>query len=164
MRGAVLVGSFGFPRYLLLVLGLAPIVAAGLGLLLNRTRSGCLIRAVVQDREMAEALGIDTARLFTRVFMLGCWLAGLGGTLIAPMISVDRSMDLAILLDAFIIVVIGGMGSFAGALVGGILLGQIQAFTTAVPALLKFAEVFPFLLMALILLVRPQGLFGRERV
>ena len=163
LRGSFLLGSFGFPRYLLLVLGLAPLLAAGLWFLLYRTRSGRLIRAVVQDREMAEALGINVSRLFTLVFMLGCWLAGLGGTLVAPLISVDRSMDLGILLDAFIIVVIGGMGSFGGALVGGIILGQLQAFATAVPALIKFAEVFPFLLMALILLVRPQGLFGHER-
>jgi len=156
--GAVRLGDLSFPRYFLLILGLAPIIALGLWLLLYRTRVGRLIRAVVQDREMAEALGINVSRIFTLVFMLGCWLAGLGGVLIAPQVAVDLTMDVAVLLDAFIVVVIGGLGSFGGALLGALILGQAQAFGILV--LSRFVMVFPFVIMAFILIVRPQGLFG----
>jgi branched-subunit amino acid ABC-type transport system permease component len=156
--GIVLIGNLPFPRYFLLIWGVAPIIVLGLWFLLYRTRAGRLIRAVVQDREMAAALGINVSRIFTSVFTLGCWLAGLGGVLIAPMVSVDLSMDLTMLLMAFIVVVIGGLGSFSGALVGALILGQAQAFGVVV--LPRFVMVLPFALMALILIVRPQGLFG----
>lgn len=156
--GLVTIGGLPFPRYFLLIWGLAPVLVVGLWFLLYRTPAGGLIRAVVQDREMAGALGINVSRIFTSVFTLGCWLAGLGGVLIAPMVSVDLSMDLTMLLAAFIVVVIGGLGSFSGALVGALILGQAQAFGVVV--LPRFVMVLPFALMALVLIIRPQGLFG----
>lgn len=160
---AALTGStqaFGviFPVYrlFLIVVGLA--VAVALWFALSRTRWGVLVRAATMDRQMLGALGIDTRRLFTTVFALGAALAGLGGALAAPIVAVGPGLHVQVIIEAFVVVVIGGMGSVMGALVGSLLVGVVNAFgLLAFPGL---AVVLTFALMALILVVRPWGLFG----
>jgi branched-chain amino acid transport system permease protein len=160
---ALLTGStraFGvtFPVYRLFLIVLGLVVAAGLWFALARTRWGILVRAATMDRQMLGALGVDTRRLFTAVFALGAALAGLGGALAAPIVAVGPGLHVQVIIEAFVVVVIGGMGSVMGALVGSLLVGVVNAFgLLAFPGL---AVVLTFALMALILVVRPWGLFG----
>ena len=109
-------------------------VALGLWLLFYRTRWGMLIRAATQDREMVAALGVDQSRLFTGVFVLGCFLAGLGGALQVPRVALTTVMDTAVIVEAFVVVVIGGMGSVWGALLASLLIGVLNAFGILHPA------------------------------
>ncbi len=160
---ALLTGSsraFGvtFPTYRLFLIGFGLVVAAVLWGVLNRTRWGVLVRAATMDRQMLSALGVNTRRLFTGVFALGAALAGLGGALAAPIVAVGPSLHVQVIIDAFVVVVIGGMGSVTGALVGSLLVGLVNAFgVLAFPAL---AVVMTFALMAVVLVMRPWGLFG----
>lgn len=153
----------------LLVIGLA--IAFGLWYLLQRTRYGRITRAAVANPEMLGALGINVNRTFTMSFMLGAWLAGLGGTLIAGRASVSLGMDADIIIQAFAIVVIGGLGSFAGALIGSLLVGIILSLGLVLPDIVPEPwdevlrsippQALPFLVMAFILIVRPWGLLGK---
>lgn len=149
-----------FPTYRLFLIVVGLLVAAGLWALLNRTRWGVFVRAATMDRQMLSALGVDTRRLFTGVFALGAALAGLGGALAAPIVAVGPGLHVQVIIDAFVVVVIGGMGSVVGALVGSLLVGVVNAFgLLAFPGL---AVVLTFALMALVLIVRPWGLFGTQ--
>jgi branched-chain amino acid transport system permease protein len=149
-----------FPTYRLFLIGVGLAVAVGLWFLLNRTRWGIFVRAATMDRQMLGALGVDTRRLFTGVFALGAALAGFGGALAAPIVAVGPGLHVQVIIDAFIVVVIGGMGSVVGALVGSLLVGVVNAFgVLAFPGL---AVVLTFALMALVLIVRPWGLFGAQ--
>jgi branched-chain amino acid transport system permease protein len=149
-----------FPTYRLFLIAVGLAVAVGLWALLNRTRWGIFVRAATMDRQMLAALGIDTKRLFTGVFALGAALAGLGGALAAPIVAVGPGLHVQVIIDAFVVVVIGGMGSVVGALVGSLLVGLVNAFgLLAFPGL---AVVLTFALMALVLIVRPWGLFGAQ--
>jgi branched-chain amino acid transport system permease protein len=160
---AILAGgahAFGlvFPLYRLFLIAAGAAVAAGLWLMLYRTRWGIFIRAATMDREMLAALGVDTRRLFTAVFALGAALAGLGGALAAPVVAVGPGLHLQVLIDAFAVVVIGGLGSVLGAFVASLLVGLINAFgVLAFPGL---AVVLTFACMAIVLIVRPRGLLG----
>lgn len=148
-----------FPNYRLGLIGFGALICLGLWLLLYRHRWGALIRAATVDREMLQALGIDVRRLFTLVFGLGAGLAGLAGGLAAPIVSIGPGLHAQVLIDAFVVVVIGGMGSLPGALVGSLLVGETNSFgTLAFPSL---SIVVPFVVMVLILIVRPWGLLGR---
>lgn len=159
MDGATRAFGLTFPTYRLLLIVFGFAVALGLWLLMNRTRWGIFVRAATMDREMLSALGIDTRRLFTGVFALGAGLAGLGGALAAPIFSVGPGLHVQVIIEAFVVVVIGGMGSIGGALVGALLVGVVNAFgLLAFPGL---ALVLTFALMAIILVVRPWGLFGK---
>ncbi len=159
LAGSVRVFGQPFPSYYLLVLVLAPLVAVGLWLIFYRTRWGMLIRAATVDREMLGALGVDVSALYTQVFVFGSWLAGLGGALAAPTVAVAMGMDGDVLTTAFVVVVIGGLGSFAGSFVSALLVGLLQSFGILVfPAI---SIVLLFALMAVVLIVRPWGLFGR---
>jgi branched-chain amino acid transport system permease protein len=129
-----------------------------LWLLLHRTRFGILIRAATEDREMAAALGIDQRILFTAVFALGAALAGLGGALILPNTSANTGIDLAVIVEAFVVVVVGGMGSVTGAFVAALLIGVLQSFGIAL--LPKATLVLAFVVMAVVLIARPNGLLG----
>lgn len=152
--------AFGltFPTYRLFLIVFGLLLALALWVLLHRTRWGVLIRAATMDRQMLSALGINTPRLFTGVFALGAALAGLGGALAAPIVAVGPSLHVQVIIDAFVVVVIGGMGSVTGALVASLLVGLVNAFgVLAFPAL---AVVLTFALMAVVLVVRPWGLFG----
>lgn len=162
---ALLSGVFNFfdhsyPLYRIFLVIAGPLVGGGLWLFFHATRWGKIIRAAAMDREMAEGVGINVPFLFTAVFALGCWLAGMGGALAAPFQSIEPAMGEMIIIDSFIVVVVGGLGSFPGAFVGAIMLGLIQSFGTALIGEIQMA--LPYALLALILLVRPTGLFGKK--
>ena len=159
LAGSVTLFGQLFPSYYMLVLGLAPLVAIGMWLVFYRTRWGMLIRAATVDREMLGALGVNVAALYTQVFVFGSWLAGLGGALAAPTVAVALGMDSDVLTNAFVVVVIGGLGSFAGSFISAVLVGLLQSFGILIfPAI---SIVLLFALMAIVLIVRPWGLLGR---
>ncbi len=147
------------PHYDLFLMLAGPAVLGGLWLVLNRTRWGVLVRAATQDREMAAALGINERALFTSVFFLGSALAGLGGALQVPREAVNLHMDLAMVVEAFVVVVVGGMGSVPGAFVASVLIGLLHAF--GILYLPKITLVLVFLVMAAVLVLKPYGLMGR---
>jgi branched-chain amino acid transport system permease protein len=159
LRGSVRLLGQLFPSYDLAMIGFGPLVALLLWLLFYRTRWGVLIRAATQDREMVAALGVDQARLFTGVFVLGSFLAGLAGALQVPRIALTTVMDTTIIVEAFVVVVIGGMGSVWGALLASVLIGVLGAFGVLV--LPRISIVLIFVVMAVVLIVRPWGLLGR---
>ena len=177
-RAPGLAGSVEFlgrrlPQYDLVLIVIGPVVLGLLWLLLNRTRWGTLIRAATQDREMAGALGINQSWLFTGVFALGCFLAGLGGALQGPRIPATLALDLETIGNAFVVVVVGGMGSIGGAFLASLLIAEIKALCVAfgqvsiagvVVSLSKLTLVAEFLVMALILVLRPWGLLGKPQV
>jgi branched-chain amino acid transport system permease protein len=146
-------------HYNLFIILIGPVIALACWLLLHRTSVGRMIRAAAYDREMLSALGGDVGRLYTLMFMLGSFLAGLGGALVTPVRSVVPGMDVEIIVEAFIVVVIGGLGSFWGTLLGALIFGQVLAFGILV--LPGFSIFAVFALMAAILIVRPWGLLGR---
>ena len=153
-----LVGTI-YPVYSLFIMVSAVAIGLFIWLLFTRTRIGKTVRAAAIDREMAEAIGIDVQRLFTIVFAFGAWLAALGGVLAAPMRALGPSMGDRIIIESFIVVVIGGLGSFPGALAGALILGFLHGFGGR--WLPEFDIVLPYIGMALVLLLRPQGLLGK---
>ncbi|MFC2252012.1 ABC transporter permease [Labrys portucalensis] len=159
LKGAVEIAGKAIPAYDLFLIAMSPLVLGLIWLLLNRTRWGILVRAATQDRDMVAALGVNQKWLFTGVFMLGVGLAALGGALQIPRDAVTHQMDLAIIVEAFIIVVTGGLGSIVGALVAAILISELNAF--GILAFPKISIVLIFLVMAVVLVVRPWGLFGK---
>jgi branched-chain amino acid transport system permease protein len=159
LDGSVMLFGQFFPSYYLLVLVLAPLIAIGMWLVFYRTRWGMLIRAATVDREMLGALGVNVAALYTQVFMFGSWLAGFGGALAAPTVAVALGMDSDVLTNAFVVVVVGGLGSFAGSFIAALLVGLLQSFGILIfPSI---SIVLMFLVMAIVLIVRPWGLLGR---
>lgn len=174
--GSLAVFGRRVPSYWLFIIFLGIVVFLGVALLLKRTRIGMIIRAGVQDAEMVQALGINVRRVFTLVFALGTGLAALGGIAMAPYLGVDLNLGQEFLLFAFIAVVVGGMGSYTGAAVGALLLGFARAFgdlsirygigipftdvTWKPPTFIATASAV--LLLAVVLLVRPAGLFGKK--
>ena len=159
LMGALNIGSLYYPKFRIFVLLLGILVFAGLWLLLNRTRLGALIRAGVDDPETIEALGIDIRRIFLLTFMLGAALAGLGGVIGGAFLTLYPSADSEILVFSLAVVIIGGRGSLAGAAVGALLVGLLNAFGQVMfPELAYFAIFGP---MALLLAFRPLGLFGK---
>ena len=148
-----------FPAYELFLIVIGPAVLGLLWLLMHRTRFGILIRAATRDREMVGALGVNQAMLFTGTLFLGAALAGLGGALQIPRVSASSQMDLSIITEAFVVTVIGGMGSVPGAFLAAVLIGQLQAFGVLIFP--KITLVLVFLLMAVVLVVKPWGLLGR---
>jgi branched-chain amino acid transport system permease protein len=158
-RGTVEILGQRFPQYHLLLMCLGPLVWLALWLLFHRTRWGTLVRAATQDREMTGALGVNQRRLFTSVLFVGCLLAGLGGALQIPNGAVTLTMDVNIIAEAFVVVVIGGMGSVTGAFLAALLVGEISAF--GVLLFPQLTLVLTFAVMAVVLTVRPYGLLGR---
>lgn len=159
LQGSVELLSTMFPIYRLAIVALAVAVAAGLWWLVERTRLGAMIRAGVDDAPMAQVLGIRVSRLFTLVFALGAGIAGFGGVIASPFLSVYPGLDHEMLPLALIVVILGGAGSLAGAVVSSLLIGLIYNFGKVM--LPDLASVLLFLPMLVVLLVRPQGLFGR---
>ena len=160
-KGTIEILGARFPQYHLLLIVLGPVVLASLLLLFHRTRWGTLVRAATEDREMAGALGVNQRWLFTSVVFLGAFLAGLGGALQIPMEAVNLQMDLSVIAEAFVVVVIGGMGSVGGAFLAALLVGEISAF-----GILLFPQlslVLTFAVMAVVLVLRPYGLLGRPQ-
>ena len=148
-----------FPAYELFLIFVGPAVLGLLWLLMHRTRFGILIRAATRDREMVGALGVNQALLFTGTLFLGAFLAGLGGALQVPRASASGQMDITVIAEAFVVTVIGGMGSVPGAFVAALLIGLLQAFGVLIFP--KITLVLVFLLMAAVLVVKPWGLLGR---
>ena len=160
LRGAVDIAGGAFPQYDLFLIALGPAVFVLLHLLLTRTRWGTLVRAATQDREMAAALGVNQRLLFTAVFALGAALAGLGGALAIPREPASLEIDLGVVSDAFVVVVVGGLGSIPGALLAALLIGVIKAFCFAL-GFSKLTLAVEFVVMAVVLVLRPWGLLGR---
>jgi branched-chain amino acid transport system permease protein len=158
LGGAVSLGRITFPTYWLFALVAAAALAAAVWLVVERTSLGLSIRAATQDPTMAAVLGVNVQRLNTIVFALGSGLAGAAGVILGTMTSLSPQMGAGIVLDAFIAIVIGGLGSFTGAIVGSLLLGQVQSFGVAL--LPAFHTPLVFLVMAVVLVLRPSGLIG----
>ena len=162
LRGVVMIMGEPVPKYDIALLVITPFVALGLWYLISRTRVGILVRAATQDREMVGALGVNQSWLFTGVFALGCALAGLGGALQLPKGGADLLMDFNILTAVFVVVVIGGMGSLPGAYLAAVIISVLNVF--GVTYLPQSTLVLMFVVMVLVLMIRPYGLFGREEV
>ncbi|EGP08358.1 ABC transporter permease protein [Bradyrhizobiaceae bacterium SG-6C] len=158
-RGAVDFFGQNIPSYDLFLIVLGPVVLGALWLLFRRTRWGVLVRAATQDRDMVAALGVNQKWLFTSVFAVGVFLAALGGALQIPRDAVHHAMDLRIIVDVFVVVVIGGLGSITGAFVAAVLVSELNAFGILIFP--KISIILVFLVMAAVLIVRPWGLFGK---
>jgi branched-chain amino acid transport system permease protein len=158
LAGAVNLGFMNFPVYRLFVVAVTAVVLIGLWLFLEKTNIGLVIRAGTRDALMVRALGVDLGRIWFLVFGLGIALAGLAGVLAGPMRGVYAEMGVEIIIECFVVVVVGGMGSRTGAIFAGLLIGEIVSLTTFFAP--KLAEIVVFLVMAVVLLVRPSGLFG----
>ncbi len=156
LQGAVSLLGVPLPRFNLVLLVAGPVVAVGLWLFAHRTRVGKLARAAATDRDMVAVLGVDVSRVFALAFALGCFLAGLGGALVAPTTSITLGMDHTLLVESFLIVIVGGLGNLWGALVGSLLFGITQSVGLLVWP--QFAIAFPYAVTAAVLLVRPTGL------
>ena len=158
MAGAVNLGFTYFPIYRLFVIAVTIVVLIALWLFLERTNVGLVIRAGSRDPLMVRALGFDVGRIWFLVFGIGSGLAGLAGILAGPMRGAYAEMGVTIIIESFVVVVVGGMGSLVGAVVSGLLIGQIVSLTTFFAP--KLAEIIVFIFMAVVLLLRPSGLFG----
>ncbi|WP_322866659.1 ABC transporter permease [Aquicoccus sp. G2-2] len=158
LASAVRIFGEPIPQYDLALIVIGPLVLGAIWLLFHRTRWGVLVRAATQDRDMVDALGVNQAWLFSGVFVLGSALAGLGGALQIPREAASLQMDLSVIGEAFVVVVIGGMGSVAGAFVAAVLISVLNAF--AILVFPQISIVLPFVVMAIVLIVRPYGLFG----
>ncbi len=159
LAGSIDIMGSLLPSYDLALIFIAPLILGGLWVLLNRTRWGILVRAATEDREMTDALGVNQTRLFTTVFFLGSFLAGLGGAVQLPKGGADLLMDLNVIAAAFVVVVVGGMGSIPGAYLAAVIIGELSSF-----GVLVFPQstlVLMFLVMAVVLVIRPYGLLGR---
>jgi branched-subunit amino acid ABC-type transport system permease component len=156
LKGSLPLLGSSFPRYNLFLLIIGPLVAIALWLFTNKTKIGKISRAAAVDREMVGVLGINVSWVFAIAFVIGCYLAGLGGALIAPTISITLGMDHSLIIEAFLIVTIGGLGNMWGALVGSLIFGMTQSLGVLVWP--QFAIVFPYVAVVIVLLLRPKGL------
>lgn len=156
LQGYFLIFGLPFPRYNLFLLIVGPLVAVSLWLFVTKTKIGKIARAAAVDRMMVGALGINVSWVFSMAFVIGCLLAGLGGALIAPTVSITLGMDHTIIIEAFLIVIIGGLGNVWGALVGSLIFGITQAFGVLLWP--QFAIIFPYAAVVIVLLARPTGL------
>jgi len=159
LAGSIEILGLDLPTYNVFILVVGPLIAMGLWLLLYRTRAGNVIRAAVSYPDTLGALGVNVSWVMTSTFMLGCWLAGFGGVLTAGLANIDLGIGMEKIIECFAVVVIGGLGSIGGALLGSLIIG-IGVTYFQLP-LGRWALVFPYALMALVLIVRPWGLFGK---
>jgi len=158
--GIAHIGSLIYPLYRLQALGIAAATLLLLYFILYRTSLGLIVRAGIEDSGMVDALGINVKRAFLLVFGLGAMAAGYAGMIDAPIVTLLPDMGNRVLVDSFVVVVIGGVGSFPGAIIGGIIAGEILSLTSIFdPA---YSDVMLFVVMALVLIFRPQGLMGQE--
>lgn len=158
LSGIVSLGFAIYPKYRLALMGIVAIALLGLFLVLYRTRLGMIVRAGIEDPVMVDSLGIDVYRVFMVVFGIGAMAAGFAGIVNAPVVSLTPEVGEAILVQTFVVVVIGGVGSFPGAVLGGLIAGEIISITSMVNP--GYAYVMLFAAMTLVLLVRPHGLLG----
>ena len=158
--GLIPIGGLPYPVYNLVMIGVGIAAAAALWAFVYRTKFGVLLRATAQDRRMAAALGIDVGRIYILAFGLGCFMAGLGGAIVVPTQAAVLGMGVEVLVISFVVVVIGGLGSLEGALVGALIVSALRTIT------IQFWEEFElaalYLIAAIVLLIRPTGLFGKK--
>jgi branched-chain amino acid transport system permease protein len=160
LAGSIPLLGSQYPVYRLFILAFSAAICVAMSVILLRTRVGIIIRSAVADGEMVSALGINTPLVALGVFSAGAALAAIAGVIAAPFLQADPSMGAGILLDSFVVIVVGGFGSLLGALMASLMIGELQSFGILwFPA---FALVFQFLLMAAVLVLRPQGLFGEK--
>ena len=159
LRGAVDLGFGHFPLYRLFLIAATAVIVLVLWLFIEKTRYGLIIRAGSRDSEIVKVLGIDIAKVWLLVFGIGTAIAGLSGLLAAPTRAVNPEMGIPILAESFVVTVVGGMGSLPGAVVAGLLVGVVFAMTSLLAP--EYAELSIFVLMAVVLLWRPQGFFGK---
>ncbi len=159
LRGQIFIGDFVYSRYRTVLLGIAVLCVIGLWLLLNRTPFGRVVRAGVQNPDMVGALGISLEPYMATVAALGIGLAGLAGVLLAPIYSIHPAMGQEIITPAFVVVVIGGLGSFRGVVVAALLVGLVKGMTVAA-GYAQFSTAVIYAMMLIVLLARPRGLFG----
>jgi branched-chain amino acid transport system permease protein len=159
-QGVVMLGSLIYPLYRVEALGIAGATLALLYFVLYHTRLGLVVRAGIEDSLMVNLLGINVQRAFLVVFGVGAMAAGFAGVVDSPILSLDPDMGMRILIESFVVVVIGGIGSFPGAVLGGLIAGMILSVTSAFDP--QYSQVVLFAVMALVLLLRPRGLLGVE--
>ena len=160
LSGSVKILGSPYPVYRLFMFGLGLAVILGLTIILTKTNLGMIVRAAISDAEMVSSLGVNTPLTFNFVFALGAGLAGIAGVIAGPLLMIYPGMAAAIGMSAFVVVAIGGLGSLSGAVLSSFLIGQLQSFgVLLVP---KFSLVLIFLLMAIVLGMKPQGLFGEK--
>lgn len=159
MQGTVNLGFMLYPKYRLFILVVTIVFSAGLWFFIEKTRIGATIRAGTDNAEMADALGTNISRVFTMVFGLGAGLSGLAGVLAAPIQNVQPAMGMDILVQTFVVVIIGGMGSIAGSILAGLIVGQLLTFSIVFWPPGSTTLIYAF--MILVLIIRPRGFFGR---
>ncbi|ATF19754.1 branched-chain amino acid ABC transporter permease [Phaeobacter gallaeciensis] len=159
LQGVIFLGDFVYPKYRLFIIAISAGIGFGVWYLLERTKFGITIRAGSENPKMVSLLGVDTDRLFAFTFVFGVALAGIAGALLSPIRGADAFSGDEALGIAFVVVVIGGMGSFTGALLGGLIVGLVQSFTAILWP--EGTKVMIYSVMALIILLRPNGLFGK---
>jgi branched-chain amino acid transport system permease protein len=160
VSGAIDVMGVLLPTYRLFLIVVGFAIVAAVAIVVNKTRLGALVRAAAFDRNMAASLGVPVSRVFAFTFAFGVALAGLAGVLLAPIYSVFPTMGRDFIFLAFTVVIVGGMGSIAGAVVAGLLITQVQAISSLIVSPV-WSDPIVFSIMVLVLVVRPQGLFGR---
>ena len=158
--GVTPIGFLIYPTYRIVALAIAAAALAVLYVVLYRTRLGIIVRAGIEDSAMVGMLGINVYRVFMLVFGIGAMAAGFAGIVNAPVVSLTPDMGESILVQTFVVVVIGGVGSFPGAILGGLIAGEILSLTSMVDP--SYSEVMLFVVMTLVLLLRPQGLLGQR--
>jgi branched-chain amino acid transport system permease protein len=156
--GVTSLGFVLYPTYRIVVLVVAAVALAALYVVLYRTRLGIIVRAGIEDSTMVDMLGINVYRVFTLVFGIGAMAAGFAGVIYAPVVALTPNMGDDILVQTFVVVVIGGVGSFPGAILGGLIAGEILSLTSMIDA--SYSQVMLFVVMTLVLVLRPQGLMG----
>ena len=159
-EGVTEIGFLFYPTYRLQLIGIIGALLLAFYLVLYRTSLGLVVRAGIENTTMVGILGINVRRTFLTVFALGVMAAGLAGGLDAPIVAVNPEMGAAFMVQSFVVIVIGGLGSFPGAVLGGLIAGEIISLTTAFDA--AYSDVMLYAVMAVLLVVRPQGLFGTE--
>lgn len=160
LSGLVVIAGMDYPIYRLFIIGMALVVLAIMALLLYKTRIGKIVRAAVSDADMVNALGINIPLVFTFVFGVGIWLAGVAGVAIAPIVTVFPGLEAQMGMDAFVVVITGGFGSLAGAFIVSIIFGLLSSY--GVQFVSSLAPVLMFAFMAIVLAIRPMGLFGER--
>jgi branched-chain amino acid transport system permease protein len=157
--GSIRIGSLLYPSYNLVVIGIGLVAAVGLWWFIYRTRFGVILRATSQDRRMASALGLNVGRVYIQAFAIGCFMAGLGGAVIVPAQAAILGMGVDALILSFVVIVIGGLGSLEGALVGALIVSFVR--TAGIQFFPEIELAALYLIAAAVLLIRPTGLFGR---
>ena len=161
LDGSVAFLGIEYPIYRLFILVISFLVFALMFTILFKTRAGIIVRAAVSNKNMVDALGFNVPMIFLLLFGMGAWLAGLAGVIGGPYLITNPGMAATIIIDLFVVVVVGGLGSIEGALIASLIIGQLQSI--GILFLPQFAIVFEFLLMALVLIFRPHGLMGESK-